>query len=258
MAGSNDSDLIISKRKAINTLFPHAIFLEQGGRQGMIDAILRTARVSDSKTSNCGKFMWHHVMLYISRLFEKRSPAYLDRVITFIAPYVPWNGAFNNRIPVTRWAAAASTIQYTEEVGQAVVVALFQIAFIDLLRPHIPIGMWGWVKKQPPLPTIYSGRLDATRATVVAYVRRLGDIDILKSYLFLIWTDRCIFHSNSLHEMESSIREDFSGIGMEHHRKDLLDGLNHILGDLDLERVKREVETQYTKLRDLLLEIDKQ
>ena len=39
MVGASDSDQNISKRKAINTLFPYAIFLEQDGQQGMMDTI---------------------------------------------------------------------------------------------------------------------------------------------------------------------------------------------------------------------------
>ena len=133
MARANDSDLIFKKKKAINTMFPYAIYLEHRKQLGMTNAILRAARISDSKSSNLGKFMWRHVVLYISRLFEKRSPTSLDRVITLISPYVPWGGALNNPIAVSRWGAAALAIPYTEEVGQDVVDALFHIAFLDFL-----------------------------------------------------------------------------------------------------------------------------
>ena len=137
MVEAGDPKVVMSKRKAINTLFPYAIFLEQNGQQGMTDAILRFARVSGSAHSNHGKFMWCHIMLYISRLFEKRSPTSLNRAIALIAPFISWNGTLNNTIAVSMWAAAASAIPYTEEVGQNVVDALFQIAHLDLPRPHI-------------------------------------------------------------------------------------------------------------------------
>ena len=254
------SNLVISKRKAINTLFPYAIFLEQSGQQGMINAILHAARVSDSRSSNHGKFMWHHAVLYISRLFEKRSPTSLNLLITRISPHVPWGGALNNTIAVSRWAAAASAIPYTEEVGRSVVDVLFQISYIDFLRPHIPIEMWEWVKRRPPLPPMYHGLSDGARAPTVAYVRRLGDVDLLKSYLLTIWTDQWIFHYDQIHEVESSIREDFDGIEMAHHRKDLVERLDHVLGQLG--RVEetpwvREAKAQYTGLKDALLEVDR-
>jgi hypothetical protein len=147
-----DSDRIISQRKAINTLFPYAIILEQGGQHGLIDAISRVARVSSSRSSNHGRFMWHHIVLYISRLFEERSPASLNRDITLISPYAPWVGALNNRTAVSRRAAAAPAIPHTDEVGQSVFNALLQISFFDLLRPYIPLDVWGWMKRQPSLP----------------------------------------------------------------------------------------------------------
>ena len=44
-----DSDLIISKCKAVNTLLPCAVFLGGGCQQGVVDAILHATRVSDSR-----------------------------------------------------------------------------------------------------------------------------------------------------------------------------------------------------------------
>ena len=228
-----DSDLIFPKRKAINTLFPYAILQEQGGQQGIVDAILRAARVSDSSFSNRGKFMWYRVEPYISRLFEKRSPTSLNRVITLISPYVPWQGALNNTIAVSRWAAAALTVPYTEDVGQNVVDALFQIAFIDFLRPHIPIEIWRMLKRRPSLPRIYYGLRWAGHVNTVAYVRRLGDIGLLKSLFLLVWTDECNLLPKNVGEMMKSIREDFCGIEMEDNRKDLIERLDCVLWQLD-------------------------
>ena len=156
----------------------------------MIDAILHAARVSDSDVENTGKFMWHQVVVYISRLFEKRSPTSLDRVIALISPYVPWNGALNNLAAVSRWAAAALAIPYTEEVGQNVIDALFQIAFMDFLRPHIPTEIWMWLKRRPPVPPLYCGLQHASYVNTVAYVRRFGDVDLLKSYFLFAWTNK--------------------------------------------------------------------
>ena len=261
MVKSNNTNLIISKRKAISTLLPYAVLLEQGGQQGVINPILRAARLSGSDFSNHGKFMWRHVVVYISRLFEKRSPTSLNRLIALISPFVPWGGALNNTIAVSRWAAAASAIPYTEEVGLSVVDALFQIAYIDLLRPHIPIEMWGWVKRGVSFPSVCSGLALGARVSTVAYVRKLGDVDLLKSYFVLIWTDRWIFRSAQTFDMEVSLREDFCGAEMAHHRKDLIERLDYILGQLT-RRVEtypvREAKAQYTKLRDILVKVDGQ
>ena len=257
LVNAADSGVIIRKRKAINTLFPYAIFLEQGGQQVMMDVLLRTARASNLKSSHCGKFMWHHVVLYISRLFETGSPTSLNRAITLISPYVPWDGALNDTTAVSRWAAAASATLYTEEVGQSVVDTLFQIAYIDLLRPHIPIDMWGWIKRRPSLPSMYRGLLEGASANTVVYVRRRGDTDLLKSYFLLVWTDRSTLLSKNFREMERSLREDFGGNEMVHHRIDLIEQLDRVLERLDQRRESpfvREAKSQYTRLRGILLE----
>ena len=227
----------------------------------MIDAILHASRVSVSQLSNTRRFRWHRIVLYISRLFNKQSPTSLNRVITLISPYVPWDGALNDTTAVARWAAAAMAIPYTEEFGQSVIDMLFQIAFVEILRPHIPLDIWRWLKKQPPLPTIYHGQRKGGYDNTVGYVRRLGDIDILKSYFILLWTDRCTLSLIDADATEQSMKQDFCGIEMKQHREDLIRQLDHTLGRLDehLERslnnsLFQEAKKRYVKLEDLLLE----
>lgn len=152
----------------------------------MIGKIVLAARASNSQ-----RFAWHQVVPYVSRLFEKRSSNSLNRVIVLISPYAPWTGALNNTVAVTRWAAAASAVSYTEVVGASVVHTLFQIALIRILRPYIPIKAWGWLKRQPSL---YLGLKVGWTYHIISCVRELGDVDILKSYLLLLLTDRYIFY----------------------------------------------------------------
>lgn len=258
MVESSDPNRIFSKRKAISTLLPYAIFLEQRGQQGMMNAFLRVARVSNSRIPHFGKFLWHRVVLYISRLFEKRSPTSLNRVITLISPYVPWERTLNNPVAAARWAAAALAIPYTEEVGQSVVDALLQIAYIDFLRPHIPLEIWRWLKKRPSLPLVCPGLQVGGYVRTLTHVRSLGDIDILKSYFLLVWTDQFRQLDMNISEMRRSIREDFGRAGLERHREDLIARLDHVLGQLnqrDETTWVREVKAQYTRLRDELLEV---
>ena len=263
MVEAADSVLIISKRKAINTLLPYAIYLEQSGQQGMIDAIFRAARASNPSTT--GRFMWHQVVLYISRLFEKRSSTSLNRVITLISPYVPWDGTLKNTVAVARWAVAASAIPYTEEVGSNVVDALFQIAWVDFLRPHIPIAIWGWLKRQPSLPPRYRGLSKGGHENIVVYIHALGDIDILRAYFLFLWSDCYTPSSDGTLAMERSIRNGFTGTGMEQYRTDLIGWLDHILEKLDQSLASspnsihfQETKRQYTKLKDVLLEVGRQ
>ena len=106
---------------------------------------------------------------------------------------------------------------------------------------------------------------------VVILVRDLKDIEILKSYLLLVWSQWDYLDDHGFNMMGTSMREDFGGIEMSSHRADLLQRLDHVLAQLDrglehlqqnkpwldeygLQRMKR----QYGELRKILLEVDRE
>ena len=92
-----------SNYKSIDTLFPHAIRLEQDGEQEMIDAIILAAKVSGAI------FQWRHIEAQVAAVFDDSSPHSLDRAITHISPYVPWyDGEVYTKNAVIRWTAAIS------------------------------------------------------------------------------------------------------------------------------------------------------
>jgi hypothetical protein len=97
--------------------------------------------------------------------------------------------------------AAASAVPYTNEAAQNVVNTLLQIASKEELLPHIPVNVWLWLTKRPPLPPICSGRYVGTRAHVVKAVRALKDIEILKSYFLLVWSEWSHFSPGSFNSV---------------------------------------------------------
>ena len=252
-----------SKHKAISTLFPYAIRLEQGGQQEMVDAILLAAKVSVRILE------WPQLWVHISPVFDGCSPPSLNRVIALFFPYIPWY--YNCPDPgnsVSRWVAAASAIRYSEEAGPSVVNALLRISASESLRSHIPADIWAWLEQRPSLPPVCIGRLVGSWRSIIRHVRGLGDIEILKSYLLLVWSEWDSLSSPD--EMEVLIREDFGGIGMWYHRDDLVKHLNHVQEQLDrgLEHFKQhkprtkessihERKEQYEQLKNVLLEVDK-
>ena len=269
MVEDPDADVILrSKCKAISTLFPYAIRLEKGGQQQMVDAILRAARVSESISEG---FKWRHIGTYITAVFGESSPPSLDRAITFSSPYVPWYEGSNSQHAVARWAAAALAVPYSEEVVQNVVNTLLRISDIGTLHSHIPIGIWEWLKKRPSLPPVCRGRSSGSWPSTVLYIRGLGDIEILKSYLLLIWSEWDCLNPAGLLEMQIAIREDFGGVTMWYHRDDLLERLDHVLGELDRglayfaqhkpqidkDEIQKRKE-QYGELKNVLLEVEKE
>ena len=172
---------------------------------------------------------WPHVQGYINTLFDKPRPASLNLIITLISPRISWRG--RDEDAVIRWAGVASAVQHTEEVGQSMVDALLQIASVDSLRPHVPIGLWARMKGQLSLPPYCLGRNRGTTREVVRLVRGLGDVEILKSYFLLVWSEWD--YPGAFIEMSESIREYLGGIRMQNHRKDLIERLDHVLRQLD-------------------------
>jgi hypothetical protein len=252
---------ILSKRKATSILLPYAIRLEQNGQQGMVDTILRTARASNSS-----RFTWRRIDLYMTTLFDKASPLSFNLFITLVNLHAPWGGMCHKNA-VARWAATALKVLYTEQLGQCTADALLRIAFIH--PTHIPADIWEWLKSQLSLPPVHPERPHGPWRSVVRSVRGFGEIKILKSYFLLIWSEWDYIHSDSLDEMQVSIREDFGGIEMGHHREDLVKRLDDILEQLEqglgypmphnpalAEFSFRVAKERYGKLKEVLLEVD--
>jgi hypothetical protein len=264
MAEVPGQDLTIqSKRKAVSTLFPYAVRLAQGGQQGMMKAILRVTLESTS-----GGFVWCQIERYITSWFDESSPPSLYQAITLVSPCADWQWGPYTRSSVARWAAAVSATPYSEAVGQRVVDVLLQIAHNDFLQPHIPIEIWAWLKRKPSLPPICRGRYWGTNSSVVRYIRGLGDVEILKSYFLVVWSEWGRVDYYGFDEMERIIRGEFCGNAMQHHREDLTERLDHVLAQLDrgLEyftlhnpRIDQDVITrakgQYGGLREALVEV---
>lgn len=102
----------------------------------MVDAVLGAA-----KTSSSTEFMWNAVGPFSATLFNRTGPDSLNRVMTLASPHMlPSIRGFDENM-VTQWAAAVSAVRHTEEVGQAVVDALLQIASLPSIQRHIPVAI---------------------------------------------------------------------------------------------------------------------
>ena len=281
-------DLLRRRRKAITTLLPYAVRQERGGQPEMFDAILDAARASGAL-----RFMWSPITQFADTLISEASP----RAIVLASPHIPWDQLTDRGDLVQQWAAKASTVPDSEEVAQNVVDMLLQIASEEKLAPHIPAGLWSWLTKRPSLPPICWGRYVGADGFVLKVVRGLEDVEVLKSYLLLVWSEWGIFWSDwdtlqagrlplrterealrperdtprsyGFDEMCASIREDFSGIEMSHHRAELIQRLNHVLGELDrgLEHLNQHnpqldksdlltMKRGYRRFKGVLLEVE--
>jgi hypothetical protein len=255
---------IRSKRKAITALFPYATLLERDGQPETLEVFFRVARASGQ-----WGFVWHRVRLHIPTLLGEESPLSLKRAMIHVFPHIPWGRFPNSQQFIQLWAVAASAIPYTLEIGQSVVDALLHIASQNSLRPHIPVSMWSWLNRQLPFPLVCWGRFRDTQRNVVQTIRGLGDTKILKSYMLLVWSERDRLGFVVLHEMCTSIQEEFRGVGMGRDRQDLLRHLDRVLTQLDfgLEHLRQrepnltgddveQMKYEYGELRKALLEVN--
>ena len=268
MAETADPIAIFDKRKAISAILPYAIRLAGGGQQRMVDVFSRVARASNS-----GEFMWHCVEPLVVALFDEPNTPSPDRVITLVSPYLNWGNFHFDQNIVTRWSTAALAtlaVPYTEEVGRSVVDTLLRIMPVGSLRRYIPVSIWSWSNNEMFLPPAWLGA-QTRKPEVVRQVRAVGDTEILKSYLLLVWLEWGPLEDAALTEMCILIREDFNGIGMGHHREDLRKRLDHVLGQLnqgweyinrhrpDLRLSNTEIaNNQYGELMRVLVEVDRE
>ena len=226
--------------------------------------ILLAARVSPCI------FEWRRIGSQVAEVFDESSAPSLNRVITLLLPYLPWYYSWSHpRNTIPRWAAAVAAVPYSEEVGSSVVSVLLRILAVESLRSRIPVEIWTWLKNRPPLPPVCLGRLVGSWRPIVRHVRGLGDIEILKSYLLLTWSEWDSINPGGRAEMEVSIREDFGGIEMWSHRDDLVKRLDQVRAQLDqgLEKFTQHKprteesfihkrKEQYGQLKNVLLEVD--
>ena len=265
MIDATDQSLIDSKYKAITAFIPYTVWWEQVGQQEMFEVSLDAIKVLKKRG-----FVWHGIESFpVATLLSDEKPTSLKQAVILMLPHLSVWRTIDVQDSVQLWAAAASAVPYTDEVGQSVVDTLLQIAYDDSLQPHIPIGMWSWLNKCPSLPPICTGRYLGSLQCIVQIVQGLRDIEILTSYLLLIWSEWDVLDQDGIDKVCTLIREDFSRVEMGYNRKQLLQHLEHVLGQLGLglEHLQQyqpyldedHVQTmgiQYRQLKEVLLEVD--
>ena len=153
------------------------------------------------------------------------------------------------------WMAAASALPYTNDVGRRVVDTLLQMAGERKLQPHIPVLAWDWLKKRPVLTSWCLGEYPGTTENVVQMVRKLGDVGLITSYLFIVWSEGNDIFPRGFQAMLRLIKEELSGIGAAGYRSDLIQRLDDILSQFEPGSSHQQ---QYEELRAVLLEVDEE
>jgi len=229
--------------RVISVLFPYAISLEQGGEQGIVDALSCIA-----KATRPYQFMWYPVKPFIAAMFNKPDPPSLNWVLGLISPHLPWHNGPHDGNMVARQVAAIPAALNSEKVHWSVADELLHIAFIHCLQPEIPND--------------FPERPGEIREDIICQVRALGDLGVLRSYLLLVWSKWGLIdgHCGGLAEMQASIQEEFNEIGVD--RQYLIKHLEYVLKCLKyhngLQQTQQEKQAmeQYRGLERVLLEVE--
>jgi len=203
----------------------------------------------------------------MNTLLSDTSEVSLKRVSMLASPYIPW-GWWDVRSLVRAWVETASAIPKEKEVASSIVDALLQIVCFELPPTGNHGDIWSWLTLRPSLPPICRGRCVGSHPDVMQQVRGLKNIEILKSYLLVVWSEWDSLRYSGFLMMCKCICEEFSGVEASSHRAELVQRLDEVIGELDkgLEYLQRDTpdlrkeelqrrKGQYEKLRRVLKEI---
>jgi len=157
------------------------------------------------------------------------------------------------------WMDAASALPYSNRVCQSMVEALLRMADNDDLQLHIPALAWDWMKKRPLLSPTALARSWFGLGTcehVVRIVRKLGDVELITSYLFVVWSELSSLTPDSYEAMLDLIRGELGGIGAVGHRADLIQRLDYVMSCID--EMSGLLLGLYGEFRMVLLEMDEE
>ena len=127
------------------------------------------------------------------------------------------------------WMMAASAFPYADDVCESVVDTLLQMASNNNLRPHIPVVAWEWLRRRPILHPGCHGLKFGASFPVFQLVRDLGDLEIITSYLYIVWSEWSWFYPEGCAAMLDFIWAGFRGIGRIRHQTVLIQRLDDVL-----------------------------
>lgn len=160
------------------------------------------------------------------------------------------------------WIAAASTLPYTDDVGESVVDTLLQMAFQDGLRSHIPVEAWSWLKKRPVLRPDCQGLKFGASLEVFEAVREVGDLELITSYLFVVWSKWSHSHPKGFTAALEFIRSGLRGIEGAGYHADLIQRLDDVLSQINSDSPPppqaADSVSWYTEFRKALKEVNRE
>ena len=150
------------------------------------------------------------------------------------------------------WLATVSAVPREDFDCSEVFTCLLNMALDPMLLPHIPVHAWDWLKNRAPLQNGWHFRSEAG-TEVVRTLRKLGDVELVTSCLFIFWSGADSLPHLESQEITNFIREDLGGIEAAVYRADLIRQLHNLVPQL-----WGSEGQQHTRFRKVLLEVDEE
>ena len=205
-----------------------------GDTRLMDEIILVISRTSQAQGSS---WVRRHIALSVYQMLSAWDSDVRIRTAVRALPKVE-DAWFHNALKypfVAHWMSAASHLRYTSEIGQSVVEVLLRMACAYQWRPHITGEAWRWLKRRPQLPPVCRARsLCCNDLGAISKVESFNDVEILRDYLIVVWSEWDWLAPWVCSYMCAVIRKRFGGERKKGHRDELRDRLLHIQKQLDL------------------------
>lgn len=232
---AQDPDTILSKYKAITTLFPYAARRGQEGDPQLLEGFLSAVRYFPCTSQWTRQF----IRPVIPRLLGGGSSITLKRAAILALPHLElsWLDSTDICSFIDLWISAADALGDVEGVCSSVVDVLLQMAFFHTVRPHITPEAWSWLNKRPSLPPRCRGRLLCSiGSNVLPEIRARKDTQLTTSYLVTMWSEWDCASDWVFQGMCETLYEEFCGDDLDDEtrgcRRCLLVRLNSVLGEL--------------------------
>ena len=230
---AQDPGAVLSKYKVITALFPYAVRRGQEADSQLLDAFLCAVKYFPHSS----QWTLRYIRPMVPKLLMEGSSILLKRAAILALPYLElaWLDSDDISGFGELWISAADSVEDTEDVSQAMVDVLLQMAFFHSVRAHITPKAWSWLNKRPLLPPRCRGRLLCSiGSNVLPAIRARNDIKLLTSYLITMWSEWDCAGEWAFDGMCEVLSEEFCGDsdGVREHRKDLVVRLDSVLMEL--------------------------
>ena len=232
---------------------------------------IEVERIFDAKAEE----IWNSQVEVISRLITQKLEAMVEANDPYSNLICSKRKAICTLLPYAVLSARRQRGRTDIDVLRIAKISVLGWLSAWALQPPILAETEEWSKPPSPPNWFWGRQVGTTTGDIVRHIRELGDMEILKSYFLLVWSEWSIFSKGCFKEMKISIQEGFGGMERWHDREELIARLDQALGRLgqgltDLQHEGRALRmrmqecnvhrtfSQYENLKTVLLELHEQ